>query len=74
MTNLQTLIFDTDNKKIKLYSGIAERSEIIIEFEEIPTVMVAEGYYQVMQKTSNGRTIPVLRLPISNTNMFIINK
>ena len=74
MNNLQTLIFDTDNKKVKLYTGLAERSDIIVEFNDISTVMIADGYYQVMQRLSNLKTIPVLRVPISNTNMFILNK
>ena len=74
MNNLQTLIFDTDNKKVKLYTGLAERSDIIVEFNDISTVMIADGYYQVMRRLSNLKTIPVLRVPISNTNMFILNK
>lgn len=42
----------------------------LISFDNVPTVKIEDGYYEVMQKTDTN-TIPVLRVPISNTNMLI---
>jgi hypothetical protein len=42
-------------------------------FTDIPTVrMSSDGYYEVMKRDElNDRNIPVLRVPIANTNMLI---
>ena len=40
-------------------------------FENVSTVAIRDaGYYEIMQ-TESGKTYPVGRLPISNTNMLI---
>ncbi len=39
----------------------------------VPTVQVREGYYELMQKDDNGKSLPILRLPINHTIMFIEN-
>lgn len=73
---MQTLIFNTTEKTIKLLSNITESKPIVI-MKNIPTVKVAEGYYEVMQKdptctdSIKSTAIPVLRLPINYTNMVI---
>jgi hypothetical protein len=70
---MQTLKFDTTNKVVKLYSGHLEDSSILLTYENIPTVKVTEnGFYEVHQWDENNKAIPVLRVPISNTNMVII--
>jgi hypothetical protein len=70
---MQTLVFNTTTKTVKLYEGKVE-SEILFTFENVPTVREKVGHYEIMQKT-NGDTanssVPVLRVPISNTNMLI---
>ena len=45
----------------------------ITEYKDVPTVKVREGFYEVMQKQSmtSETQIPVCRLPIANTIMFI---
>lgn len=69
---MQTLVFNTSTKTVKLYSGKAENSEILYEFENIPTVKVMVAHYEVMQKNDEfDNAKPILRLPISNTNMII---
>jgi hypothetical protein len=68
---LQTLVFNTTTKTAKLYEGYAEESKILAELYDVPTVKHLEGYYEVMQKDEFEKTLPVLRLPISNTNMII---
>lgn len=68
---MQTLIFNTSTKEIKLYQESAEQSEILAYLSNVPTVKVLEGYYEVMQKDEFDKNYPVLRLPIANTNMFI---
>lgn len=68
---MQTLVFNTTTKKITLYSGQAQKSEIVQSFENVPTVKMIDNYYEVMQKDEFGKSYPVLRVPISNTNMFI---
>lgn len=66
---MQTLIFYTTEKRVVLSSGIVT-GDILIKFDNVPTVKILTGYYEVMQKTELA-TIPVLRVPISNTNMLI---
>ena len=74
--SLQKLVFNTTEKTAKVYSSTMP-GEIIFEYENISTVKPLEGYYEIMQKnesesaTSGYTTVPVLRLPISNTNMVI---
>jgi hypothetical protein len=69
---MQTLIFNTTTKTAKLYEGIAEKSDLIVHFSDVPTVKVMDdGFYQVMQKDAMEKQLPVLRVPIANTNMFI---
>lgn len=70
---MQTLIFNTKDKTIYLLDGYKGNSSIMERMENVTTVKVApEGFYEVMQKPNeNSNAIPVLRLPIANTNMFI---
>jgi len=75
-TIMQTLVFNTTIKTVKLYDGEAENSSIVYTFDNIPTVKAKEdGFYEVMQKDFNDEgkevSIPVARFPISNTNMII---
>ena len=39
-------------------------------YSNVSTVQIREGYYEVMTK-SDEKSKPVLRVPISNTIMFI---
>jgi hypothetical protein len=43
--------------------------------ENVMTVKCSElGFYEVMQKLNqDSNAVPVMRLPISNTNMFIVS-
>lgn len=66
---MQTLFFYTTEKRVVLMSEIMGGYELI-SFDNVPTVKIEDGYYEVMQKTDTN-TIPVLRVPISNTNMLI---
>jgi hypothetical protein len=69
---MQTLVFNTTTRTAKLYEGVAEKSEIIVAYGEVPTVKVMEdGFYQVMQLDAMEKQLPVLRVPIANTNMFV---
>lgn len=69
---MQTLTFNSTTKKVQLLSGSRELGTLLqtYTFDNVPTVKVENGYYEVMQKTELT-TIPVLRVPISNTNMLI---
>lgn len=69
---MQTLIFNTTDKTVNVYTGQVEKSELMFQFDNVPTVKVQEGYYEVMQKGDDERSIPILRLPISGTNMRIM--
>jgi len=43
-------------------------------YENTPTVQVRDGYYEVMKKNDNGVVTavkPILRVPISQTIMYI---
>jgi hypothetical protein len=69
---MQTLVFNTTTRTAKLYEGVAEKSEIIVAYGEVPTVKVMEdGFYQVMQLDAMEKQLPVLRVPIANTNMIV---
>lgn len=71
---MQTLIFNTSTKSVKLYEGQEEKSEILYQFTNVPTVKVLEGYYEIMQidgTSSEEKRVPVARFPVANTNMII---
>jgi hypothetical protein len=68
---MQTLIFNTTTKTVKLYEGKMLDTEILAHFDNVPTVKTLENHYEVMQKDEFDKSFPVLRVPITNTNMFI---
>ena len=71
---MQTLTFNTTTKQVKLLNGSRGESTLVEQFDNVSTVKCSElGFYEVMQKTDENSTssIPVMRLPISNTNMII---
>jgi hypothetical protein len=71
---MQTLTFNTTIKTAILLSGDRGKSEVIEHFENVSTVKCSElGFYEIMQKTDSetSSSIPVMRLPIANTNMII---
>lgn len=74
---MQTLTFNTKTKIAKLLDGPLNGSKLLDVFENISTVKCSElGFYEIMQKQSDesNSAIPILRLPISNTNMYIVNR
>jgi len=69
---MQTLTFNSTTRTVQLWVGTKGDSKLLETFENVPTVKVENGYYEVMQKSGeNGGVVPVLRVPISNTNMLI---
>ena len=68
---MQTLIFNTTTKTIKLVEGRTEKGSPLLEMGSIPTVKTLEGFYEVVQSDEFEKKYPVLRLPIANTNMII---
>jgi hypothetical protein len=69
---MQTLVFNSTTKKVQLLSGSRGDSKVLETFDNVPTVKIMDGYYEVMQKSEeSGGVVPVLRVPISNTNMVI---
>ena len=70
--DMQTLTFNSTTKKVQLLSGSRGDSKVLENFEDVPTVKVENGYYEVMQKSGEtGGVVPVLRVPMANTNMLI---
>lgn len=72
---MQTLVFNTTVKTVKLLNSHRDRSDIVEYFENVVTVKCSElGFYEVMKiiDPELRGTIPVMRLPISNTNMIIV--
>jgi hypothetical protein len=70
---MQTLVFNTSTKSAKLYEGV-EQGNILYTFNDVPTVKIEDGYYQVMQVDSTSveeKRVTVARFPIANTNMLI---
>ena len=73
---LQTLVFNTTTKTVQVWESYRDSSQLMLEYENIPTVKPKEeGYYEVIQKemSSNGleTNYPVARFPIHMTNMVI---
>lgn len=70
---MQTLLFNTTTKEVKLYEDKKQQSELLAMHTNVPTVRISEqGYYEVMKKLDDeDKSIPVLRVPIANTNMII---
>jgi hypothetical protein len=73
---MQTLIFNTSKKTIRLLDGSRGNSKEIETFERIKTVKVLVSSYEAIQTPleEHLNPVPVLRVPISNTNMIIINE
>jgi hypothetical protein len=65
-----TLTFNSTAKTVTITQ---DGKQDFIEYQEVPTVKVREGFYEVMQKQTlvTETQIPVCRLPISQTIMFI---
>ena len=68
---MQTLVFNSTRKFAVLYKNEAEASEILVKINNVPTVKISEGFYEVYEKDELEKNYPVLRVPIANTNMFI---
>ena len=70
---MQTLTFNTTTKEVKLLDGPRGSSVVTETFNNVSTVKIEDGFYQVMQKTSEdtNSSLPVMRVPIANTNMII---
>lgn len=70
---MQTLVFNTNTKTVKVTEGRTSDSTILYEFEKVPTVRIAsEGFYEVLQLVGEEARVPVARFPIANTNMTIV--
>jgi len=79
---MQTLVFNTTTKSVKVTEDKPLDSKILYQFDNVPTVRVMELYYEVMEETINEEKslshdnpktrVPVARFPISNTNMLIV--
>ena len=72
---MQTLTFNTTTKQVSLNISERENSIVIESFNNVSTVKCSDfGFYEVMQKLSEDSisAVPVMRVPIANTNMIII--
>jgi hypothetical protein len=71
---MQTLTFNTTTKQVQLLDGPRGSSLTLETFNNISTVKVNVAHYEIMQKMDENSisAIPVMRVPISNTNMIII--
>jgi len=67
--NMQLLEFNSTDKTVVLKTGFISGDKLV-SFTDVPTVKIMDGYYEVMQKVGES-AIPVLRVPIANTNMLI---
>lgn len=68
---MQTLLFNTTERTVKLYDGSKPEGSIIWRINSVPTVKIYDGYYEVRQKDDDEKTYPVARFPVNGTNMFI---
>jgi len=72
---MQTLTFNTTTKQVQLKISERDSSIVIESFNNVSTVKCSEfGFYEIMQKLSEDSisAVPVMRVPIANTNMIII--
>ena len=71
---MQTLTFNTTTKQVQLLDGPRGNSITLETFDNVSTVKVNVAHYEIMQKMDENTisAIPVMRVPISNTNMIII--
>ena len=60
------LTFYTTDKQVTVDMGNMHHEN----YTDIPTVQVRDGYYEVMKKDGE-KSKPILRVPISQTIMFI---
>lgn len=68
---MQKLVFNTTKKTVVIYDSIVDRvGEKLYEYENIPTVKVLDGFYEVIQEESDKK-YPILRVPINQTYMII---
>ena len=65
---MQTLVFNSTEKTAVLQEGF--KGMELLAFKNVPTVKVENGYYEVMQ-IQGEQKVPVLRVPMANTNMLI---
>lgn len=70
---MQTLVFNTTTKTVKLIDSKNSTGSLLMEYSNVPTVKVLDGFYEVIQSDEFDKKYPVLRVPMANTNM-IINK
>jgi hypothetical protein len=68
---MQTLVFNTATKTVKVYRDHPETSERLYHINDVPTVKIEPNFYEVMQKDVFGSVKPLLRLPVSSTIMFL---
>jgi hypothetical protein len=74
---MQTLIFNTATKKVNLLNGPRGNAQVLETFENVSTVKVEVNHYEIMQKLSTdeeAKSVPVMRVPISQTNMILIHE
>jgi hypothetical protein len=74
---MQTLIFNTATKKVNLFNGPRGNAQVLETFENVSTVKVEVNHYEIMQKSStdeDAKSVPVMRVPIFNTNMILIHE
>lgn len=68
---MQTLNFNTKTKTVVVKND----NTILYNFDNVPTVKVAESFYEVIQETASPEgdknRAPVARFPIAATNMLI---
>lgn len=64
----QVLLFNSTEKTATLLTAF--EGQKLYYFDNVPTVRIESGYYEVMQK-SGSSVVPVLRVPVANTNMLI---
>jgi len=72
---MQTLTFNTTTKQVQLLNSERDNSKVLESFNNVSTVKCSDfGFYEVMQKLSEDSisAVPVMRVPIANTNMIII--
>ncbi len=68
---MQTLTFNDKRNVVTLFEGMPGRSTVLFLFNDVMDVRIIDGVYEVIIQDKFTNLLPILRVPVSNTNMII---
>jgi hypothetical protein len=68
---MQTLIYQDKRNVITLFEGRPGHSQKLFFIDNVMEVKIKDGVYEVIIQDKFTNLLPILRVPVSNTNMII---